>query len=355
MPHYPKYQAVVDYILGKIKNNELASGDRIPSEKELAEIHGVSNITIRKAMAELVDTGVIYRIKGKGSFVSDGSVHKEEQRHRLVAFLFPGLALSGNAYMQYITNMQRYLLNHGYSLIIENTNADNAGELSVVKKLIEQNVKGFIFFCEDPEKSIPSFKILDEKKIPFVLIDRYTTMYPSNYVGSNNHDGAYTAVRHLLNQGHINIAYVANNIHLSSERERYEGYKDALASAGLTVNPDFLFTTKTSSQEQLLGYIKKGMITAIVTVNDKYAIEVMKYLNQAGVSIPDDVSLVGFDDADILKDAMINLTTVKQFFNEVGYNAAKLLDEIINHKHHDFNHIRLGIRLIVRESTKFIQ
>src|SRR5690554_3903592 len=138
MSHYPKYQMIIDYIKEKINNNELSSGDKIPSENELAEMHEVSNITIRKAMSELVASGLIYRIKGKGTFVSDGSPKEQHQQHKLAAFLFPGQSLSGSAYMQFIVNMQRYFLSHDYSLIIENTDAEKTNTALSIKKLLDK-------------------------------------------------------------------------------------------------------------------------------------------------------------------------------------------------------------------------
>ena len=351
MSYYPKYQKVIDYIMHKINNNELSSGDKIPSEKELAELHGVSNITIRKAMSELVASGIIHRIRGKGSFVSDSPAYGDKKQHRLVAFLFPGFSLNGSAYMQYIVSMQRYFLSHGFSLIIESTDTNKTDELTIVRKLIDKNVKGFLFFSKNPEKSIPCYQILDEQDIPFVLIDRYTPLYPSNYVGCNNHDGIFTAVKYLLNQNHTGIAYIAMDMNLSSEKDRYSGYKDAFISAGLSVNRNYLFSMRDTEYERLLNHIREGDITAIVTANDKTAIEVIRLLNQEGLGIPEDVSIIGFDDSDILEEAMIPLTTVKQYFDEIGYQAAKLLGESID-QNRPCNHIELGTRLIVRKSTK---
>ena len=97
MSYYPKYQKVIDYIMQKINNNELSSGDKIPSEKELAELHGVSNITIRKAMSELVASGIIHRIRGKGCFVSDSPAYGDKEQHRF------GISVPGSVSTEVLT------------------------------------------------------------------------------------------------------------------------------------------------------------------------------------------------------------------------------------------------------------
>ena len=351
MAHYPKYQMVIDYIIDKINKKELVSGDKIPSENQFSEMLDVSNITVRRAMSDLVNSGIIYRVKGKGSFVSTRSIQEKKKSNRLVAFLFSE-GLNGNAYMQFISYMQKYFLKHSYSLISESIDDNMQNELSIIQKLIDKHVEGFIIYSKNPENSIPSFKALEDNNIPFVLIDRYTPLFPTNYIGSNNHDGSLSAVRHLIALQHIGIAFIAHQFYLSSERERYNGYLDGLISAQLPFNQEYCFTEESTNYEQLITHIKDGSITAIVAVNDYCAINVMNYITQAGLHIPNDVLLIGFDDSDIIKQTMIPLTTVKQFFNEIGYSAAKLLVESINQNRHDYNHKEVGTKLIVRESTQ---
>lgn len=351
MAYYPKYRMIIEYVIDKINSNTFKIGDRIPSEKEFSEMFGVSNITVRKAMSELVNSGLIYRVKGKGSFVSAHSSQRGQQSNKLVAFLYSGLSLNESAYMQLMLSMQNYLLEQGYSLIIENIN-NKRNELQVVKELIEKHVEGFIIFSKDPEKSIPSYEFLLKNSTPFVLVDRYTPLFPSNYVGSNNHDGAFASVMHLLELNHTDIAFVSHRINLSSEAERYKGYCDAFARAGLSVNPNYLFKNDNADIERLISYIKTGKITAITVSNDHCALDIMSSLRQAGICIADNVSIVGFDDSDIITQAMIPLTTVKQFFDEIGYSAAKLLIQSINSGQRDCTHIKIGTKLIIRESTR---
>jgi len=352
MAFNPKYRMIIEYVIDKINSNALKSGDRIPSEKEFSDMFGVSNITVRKAMSELVNSGVIYRVKGKGSFVSTHATQREKQSSKLVVFLCSGFSLNENAYMQLMLSIQNCLLENGYSLVIENVDNDKKDEFQVIKELIEKHVEGFIIISKDPEKSILSYEYLNKNNIPFVLIDRYTPLFPTNYVGSNNHDGAFASVMHLLELNHTGIAFLSYHFNLSSEAERYSGYCDAFARKGLSVNPDYLFKNNNTDIERLMSYIRIGKITAIAASNDRCALDVMSSLKQAGIRVPDDVSIVGFDDSDIITQAMIPLTTVKQFFSEIGRTAANLLIENINADQRDYTHIKIGTRLVVRKSTR---
>ncbi|HHW01109.1 MAG TPA: GntR family transcriptional regulator [Clostridiaceae bacterium] len=352
MAFNPKYRMIIEYVIDKINSKALKSGDRIPSEKEFSDMFGVSNITVRKAMSELVNSGVVYRVKGKGSYVSAHASQKENRTSKLVVFLCSGFSINENAYMQFMLSIQNCLLEHGYSLIIENVDNDKRDEFQVIKELIEKHVEGFIIISKDPEKSILSYEYLHNNNIPFVLIDRYTPLFPVNYVGSNNHDGAFSSVMHLLELNHTGIAFVSQYFNLSSEAERYSGYCDAFSIKGLSANPDYLFKNDNADIERLISYIKTGKITAIAASNDRCALDVMNSLKQAGIRVPDDVSIVGFDDSDIINQAMIPLTTVKQFFSDIGRTAANLLIENINSDQRDYTHIKIGTRLIIRKSTR---
>ncbi len=351
MAHYPKYQLVIDNILEKINSKILSAGDKIPNENELSQTLDVSNITVRKAMSELVKDGVIYRVRGKGSFVSGGPSQSTRESTRLAAFLFAELGFNDNTYMQLMIHIRNYLIEHNYSLIIESTGNTAEQELSAIQRLIDKQVEGFIIFSREPEKSIPNYQLLTNKNIPFVLVDRRTSLFPSNFAGSNNHDGAFSAVRHLLELLHTGIAFVATHISLSSERERFEGYCSALASMSLKVNREHCFLDAETDFKRLNACIRDGSITAVMTANEQCAVMVLNYLQAEGFRIPEDVSVVSFDDSDAIRQ-VVQLTTVNQFFGEIGRTAAQLLIENINNPKYTCTSVGIGTRLVIRESTR---
>lgn len=354
MAKYPKYQMVIDYVLDKIKSGDLKAGDKIPSESEFSQIMNISNITVRKAMSELVNSGIIYRIKGKGSFVSDKFLQSGRNTNRLVAFMFSDIDVRDNAYIELIISMQKYLMSQNFSLIVECTDGDSQSEISSIKNLLSKNVEGFIIYSKEPKNCIPSYKFLHDNNIPFVLVDRYTPLFPCNFVGSNDHDGAFAATHHLLKLNHTNIAFVGSHLSLSTEQERFAGYKDALASMSLEVNPENCFPDYKVDLDRLVANTKKGGITAFFAVNDHCALKVMNALYSEGIRVPDDVSIVGFGDSEVIKHSMIPLTTVKQFFDEIGYASAKLLVQVINNssRFYDYAHLSLRTKLIIRDTTR---
>ncbi|GLX66698.1 hypothetical protein MU1_10420 [Paenibacillus glycanilyticus] len=118
-PGLPKYQIVKDYVLAQIENQEISKDDRIPSESEFSKMLNVSSITVRKALSELVNEGVIYRVRGKGSFVAASQPSVSEKASNLVAFVISGVEMYDSSYMQIMKGIQSFLGKHDCKLIIE--------------------------------------------------------------------------------------------------------------------------------------------------------------------------------------------------------------------------------------------
>ena len=146
----PKYQMVKDYVLSQIENQEFTKDDRIPSESEFSKSLDVSSITVRKALSELVNEGVIYRVRGKGSFVANQSAVSEKTSN-LVAFVISGVDLYDSSYMQIMRGIQSFLGKHGCKLIIEFVENDFEQERELVLELIQTELRGILIYSSNPE------------------------------------------------------------------------------------------------------------------------------------------------------------------------------------------------------------
>ncbi|WP_127490623.1 GntR family transcriptional regulator [Paenibacillus glycanilyticus] len=351
-PGLPKYQIVKDYVLAQIENQEISKDDRIPSESEFSKMLNVSSITVRKALSELVNEGVIYRVRGKGSFVAAGQTAVAEKASNLVAFVISGVEMYDSSYMQIMKGIQSFLGKHDCKLIIEFVENDFEQERELILRLIQSDIRGLLIYSSDPVAAKSYLNDIRKKSIPFVMLDRSPAGYPVNVVTCNNHDGAYEAVEYLIRNGHKQIGFAAYDFHLSPEVDRYNGYNNAMTNASLPINKKLLYLEKELDYDTLARQIHEGEITALFCTNDKRALEVLEQLTSRGIRIPDQISLMGFDDFESSKFAKVALSTVKQYFDVLGYESAKLLLEISEGNSYGNKKVMLPTSLIIRDTVR---
>lgn len=347
----PKYQLVKDYVLTKIDNNEIGENDQIPSEAEFAKMLDVSSITVRRALAELVNEGIIYRIKGKGSFVAQPAPTVDTKDSNLVVFILSGLELHDSSYLRIMKGVRSFLSEFNCRLVIEFVENDFEQERELVLQLMDSDIRGLLVYSSDPAAAKGYLDELRRKSIPIVMLDRFPTGYPVSCVTCNNHDGAYEAVEYLISLGHRRIGYAAYDFHLSPEIERYNGYVNAMAEASLPVAPERLYLEKELDYVSLAAQIRSGAITALFCANDRRALDVMENLLAQGIRIPEEFSLMGFDDFESSKFAKVALSTVKQHFEVLGYEAAKLLLDMRSGSSHHYKKIMLPTDLVIRDTV----
>lgn len=344
----PKYEAVKQALLHQIQAGELHPGDKLPNEEDLMNQFQVSGITIRKAMTELANEGVITRIKRKGSFVN-GAQAADNSSH-LIAFILSAEDNFDVSYMKIIKGAQQAAAEFNYSLIVEWSNENLAVEQASIQKMLDRKVDGFLIYPFDPIQSKDNYLLIEKNDIPYLLVDRYNVDHPGYFSGCDNYDGAILATRELIRLKHSKIKFASFHFFLQSEQERFAGYCSAMRQAGLPVTDDDLLTR--INYDVLVDSIFKRDVTALFCSNDKLAIEIIGQLTGRGVKIPQDVSVMGFDDWDHAGNLSIGLSTVRQNFEEIGRNAANLLNQVIQGKTHGGNtKILSGVSLVIREST----
>jgi len=351
----PKYQQVKDYVLLQIENQELGEGEKIPSESEFSKLLDVSSITVRKALTELVNEGVIYRVRGKGSFVSNRTSMPADKTSHYVTLILSGNDMYNSSYMRIIKGIQPFLSGQDCKLIIEFVENDFEEERELILKLIQTEPRGLLIYSSDPDAAKGYLNELRKKQIPFVMLDRSPSGYPVDCVTCNNYDGAYEAVQYLIVQGHTHIGFAAYDFHLSTEVDRYTGYRHAMVDASLTSKQDIVLLQKKLDYGKITDLINQGELTALFCANDRRALEVIEQLSLRGISIPDQLSVMGFDDFEGSKFAKVPLTTVKQDFEALGYEGAKLL---LEGGRGDVpptaKKLLISTELVIRASTRFI-
>ena len=190
---------------------------------------------------------------------------------------------------------------------------------------------------------------------PLVAIDPHTGPSSLPSIHGDNLAGAITATEHLLELGHRRIGFLAGRADLESARQREQGYRDALAAAGVAVDDDLIrlgdYELETSEEpaRQLLTLDDRP--TAIFAANDLSAMQTLHVAHSLGLDIPGDVSVVGFDN--IPESALVEppLTTIDQSIQEMGRQAVELLIDLIEGNTEGPQRITLPTRLVVRQST----
>jgi len=187
---------------------------------------------------------------------------------------------------------------------------------------------------------------------PIVSIDPLASNpnYPS--VHATNYQGALDAMEYLLGLGHKRIGYISGRAELESSNRRLMGYRAALEKAGIPIDEsliasgDYTTVTGVNGARELLGL--ENPPTAIFSSNDQMAMGVFQVADEMGMRIPDDLSVVGFDN--IAESKYMGLTTVDQFISEMGYVATQMLLKLINGEKLETETYRMQTRLIIRNS-----
>ncbi|MEI0747542.1 LacI family DNA-binding transcriptional regulator [Brachyspira pulli] len=199
--------------------------------------------------------------------------------------------------------------------------------------------------------------ILKRANAPIVFLDRKVNIENINYVGSDNEIGAYNATKYLIDLGHKNILYMAGPKDISTETERFNGFMKALHDNNMDFDYNQYYKIANfnfdESYEQMKDIIKSKLdYTAIFSACDVMCFGIKKATEEFGISIPNDISLIGYDN--IPFSSIIGLTTVSSQAYEMGKNAVLSILNITNERITDNVNIILQPNIVIRNSCKKI-
>ena len=316
-------------------------GSKIPSETQLANHLNISRSTVRLALQRAELEGLIHRVSGKGTFVA---FSREQSTHsRFIAFVISQAINEWTAML--LKGAESEARERGHRIVYtRKTPEQNTVELLL--KLQEESIAGVLLWPDilpnDIEEKAACF---DQLHIPVVLVDRPINGLALDCVTSENYAGGLRIMRHLLELGHKEIVFLSHQlISIHTIAERLRAYRDAMQSAGLTPREPWLvgkleeemsatqvFGTETVDHGpdvlRIIQYIKQAdpPPTAIFAANDTMAVLAAWALDVMDWHIPDDLSLVGFDDQPFAAYMQVPLTTISQDIFTMGQKAAHLL------------------------------
>ncbi|WP_170311632.1 GntR family transcriptional regulator [Vallitalea okinawensis] len=359
----PKYIQVTEYIKEYIRSGQLKEHDRMPSEYELTKKFNVSRHTVRKAIGDLVVEGWLYTAQGKGTFVSDrftkgnGVSQRPKQLVGVITtyikdYIFPEI----------IEGIDKVLADEGYSIILGNTNNQIEKERQCILNMLDNDISALIV---EPTKSAlpnPNIELYDElrkKGVPILFIHGYYSNLSSSYIVEDDVSGGYEVTKHLIELGHTRIGGIFKSDDMQGHL-RYQGFLKAHRELDIPIQEGSILWYTTEDQKNFLSsqYYKDNFfqrvegMTGLVCYNDQIAIKAIDRLNEKGIEVPEDLSVVSFDNSRMAR--MANLTTVAHPKGKIGKEAAKSILEMLQNKKLIKQEV-LKTDIIYRESAKNIK
>lgn len=216
-----------------------------------------------------------------------------------------------------------------------------------------------IIFMSQSENDNPSIYHAMAKKIPFVVLNREVSDNAIVNILSADRKGAYQAVTHLIDSGHVDIAIIEGEGIFHATQERREGFLNALIDNRLPINGEFIVKgnyTMESGYHAMKKLLKlEHRPTAVFSLNDEMAVGAMKAISQAGLTVPNDISIIGFDDSEFSSFVTPSLTTVRRLISEVATIGATKLLSMIKNKEYIGEKIYVKTMFIERDSVKNLQ
>ena len=355
----PKYLQVYSALRRDIQSGRLVRGDRLPSEADLVRLFGASRITVGRAVRDLQAAGLVERRAGAGTFVkvppaggglSFGLLIPDLGETEIFEPICQGMMASPLA--------EEHALVWGSRSGPDASREDNAWRLC--RQYIDRRVSGVFFAPLEmaPAKDSVNEQIaraLDAARIPVVLLDRTVVPYPQrghhDLVGIDNRRAGYVITEHLLQLGARRLAFVAPPHAAATVDARAAGYREALYAAGAPVDPALVRRIDPEDAAAVSALIESQRPEGIVCANDRTAARLMRTLLSLGYKVPDDIRLVGIDDADFAELLPVPLTTLRQPSRQIGDVALAAMLQRIARRDLPTRDILLHCELVIRKSS----
>lgn len=371
MERNTKHRAIYKYLEERIRSGRYQPGARLPTEHTLVREFEVSRPTVARAMRDLQQLGLIERRPGAGSYVVD---RLTKTRRAVLGMLVPELGCGdifdpiGAQIVQQAQAAELGLIwgDAGNSQL---HSRDGLGRLDVLVDRVEQACLTFteskvtgVFYApmlgNTPEEDVDNkiLGILRAAGIAVVLIDRDVECYPqrSDYdlVAVDHLNGQLLAAQHLIDFGHRRIVYLQWPGVTDSLMKRIAGFQAALLKAGHSQSESKVYRGDPREAQFVQCLLTEAEPDAIMCENDMIAAHLLATLAHLGVRVPDELSVVGFNDIRIAEHLGVPLTTVRQPCHEIGTYAVELMTSRLKHRSMPARTLLLKPDLVVRRSSR---
>ena len=318
----PLYLQIADELRSAVSSGVLPPGSRLPSESEMMRAYVVGRLTIRNALKVLSSEGLLISYQGKGTFVRS----KEEDSRRVVTVLLD----MNNTYFisYYIDGLKEVMAEDKCSVNILDTSTDSVILLEQLESRLDSGDAGVIFQLAHLTDSMTIEKLCGiadrfrERGIPCLMIDSHLSKADFSMIYFDDFGGGARAAEHLAAYRHKRCAVIYDPLYIDSAR-RSEGFKASAAEFG--IEKTVMIENSDNLEKTLVRTIRSENITGIFCYNDKVALKCMRILSVNRIRVPQEVSVIGFDDTYIAQSTDPHLTSVSHPKTEMGRRAAKVM------------------------------
>lgn len=335
----PLYLQVKEQILQQLLEQDLRIGDKLPTEAMLAAAFDTSRTTVKRALDELVESGLIEKRAGSGSYVLPRLLQLKQEiaankMSKRVAFIAPNISdLYSYGLLQGIYSQIEVFK---YDLVLYTTFNRLEKEQDAIERALAGKADGIILWPTARYGSSELLRKIVHQNYPIVLVDHELKDLDCHCIMSDHMASGYIATRYLLQHGHRHIGFIATSITLApSQLNRLRGYWTALEEQGVTVPVSMQQTNLPPSETDhfdmaLRQYFEHNPELTALICNGGLMLRVVEVLESLGKKVPDHVSIVCFDGFENAKYTVCPPTHVRQAEREIGIEAVKLLQQLFD-------------------------
>ncbi|UOQ87559.1 substrate-binding domain-containing protein [Gracilibacillus salinarum] len=325
--------------------------------KDIAERLNVSSVTVSKALND--KEGVSDELKEKIKSLADEMGYRynavaksmKDGKSYNICVIIPEryTGMSQSFYLKVYQSIAQQLEEYGYYAIIHIMTDEDEEQLKLPRIYHEQRVDGFVLLGQPKSDYINHMKKLG---MPLIFLDFYDENSNVDAVITDNFNGAYEITNYLIKQGHRDIAYVGNLFSTSSIQDRFLGYYKSLLEHRIQLDQDYVISDRDERGAFITFDLPEDMPTAFVCNCDQVAHLLMERLRDDGYKVPEDCSVVGFDNDIYATLTTPNLTTVEVDVEEMAKNAVKFICEKMENPTASFGRLAVKGKIIYRDSVK---
>jgi LacI family transcriptional regulator len=341
--------------------------DFVSTIKDVAALAGVSFTTVSHVLNDTRPVSadarrrVLAAVEQIGYLPSAVARSLRKSETKIIGVLVPNVR--NPFFAELVCGVEECCRLAGFSVFLCNSDNDPKRQQQYMRTLLEKRVDGLLLSSAGDDEALA--RIFKLASVPSVTVDRLVPGVSADRVSVHNQQGAYTAVLHLLELGHRRIACISGPAEFEVARERIEGWRRALQSYGIAADEQLIIESDFSSpggyeavRSLLLGQAAQALaapgappVTAVFASNDVMAVGALRAAAELGVRVPQQLSVVGFDDIELSRYVFPALTTVGCSIQQLGIEAGKVLIERIENPGAPIKEVLLTPRLVVREST----
>lgn len=328
--------------------------------QDIARLAGVSPGTVSNALNNRkgVSKNTRERVLKVAEELGYDRNSKEESRViRFIIFKKHGYVVSDTPFFAgLVEGIERECRAEGFEVLVSHIIYNEHNDDDIQEIIKQEQIAGVLLLAtEMNEEDLESFEKLS---VPVILLDSYFNNADFDHVLINNCKGAYEAVNYLIKSGHIEIGCLGSSKPIKNFNYRYEGFRDALTEASLRVHQEyqlFLEPTLEGSYRDMKERLKSKELklpTAFFAFNDIIALGAIRAMKENGISIPEQISIIGFDDMPFCEISMPRLTTIRVHTQYIGKTAIRRLIQKISEQDQQNLKIEINTELVERESVK---